>query len=441
MAKVNIYDIASSLRRKVFFLLDLLRGGPVKKHYNEIKYIIEHPADEEAVRLKEKYLNDLLDHAAATTPFYSRYQGRKISGFPVIDKNIIRADSREFISAGKRYSPFTEVVTSGSTGTPFRVVHDKRKRDRNTADTIFFGEAAGFEFGSRLYYFKIWNKINRKSRLRTILENIVPYDVTVLDNEAMKAVHNRLIADRSPRSLLGYASFFDALAAWLRSTDSQPVNNNTRAIIAMSEAFDPHTKESISYYYNAKAVSRYSNVENGIIAQQQPGEPGDFIINEAGYYVEILDFNRDEPVEPGKTGRIVITDLFNYCMPMIRYDTGDAGICEKPSDRRVLRSIEGRRMEMIFDTSGSHVSSFVITNNMWKYIEVRQYQFIQESEKEYLFKLNADLPFARENELIEEFRSYFGKDSVIRVVYVNEIPLLDSGKRRKVMNLWRIGHE
>jgi phenylacetate-CoA ligase len=104
------------------------------------------------------------------------------------------------------------------------------------------------------------------------------------------------------------------------------------------------------------------------------------------------------------------------------------------SVRQVFKSIEGRRMDMIYDTSGSHVSSFVITNNMWKYREVKQYQFIQTSKKNYIFKLNTDLPFIRANELTEEFKGYFGEDANITIDYVHEIPLLDSGKRKKVVN-------
>jgi phenylacetate-CoA ligase len=43
--------------------------------------------------------------------------------------------------------------------------------------------------------------------------------------------------------------------------------------------------------------------------------------------------------------------------------------------------------------------------------------------------------FKRETELIDEFKAYFGHDAVIKVEYVNDVPLLASGKRKKVMNL------
>jgi phenylacetate-CoA ligase len=58
------------------------------------------------------------------------------------------------------------------------------------------------------------------------------------------------------------------------------------------------------------------------------------------------------------------------------------------------------------------------------------------TKKEYLFKININGPFKRETELIKEFKIYLGSDAQFVVEYVNEIPLLDSGKRKKIVNLY-----
>ena len=97
-------------------------------------------------------------------------------------------------------------------------------------------------------------------------------------------------------------------------------------------------------------------------------------------------------------------------------------------------------MDTIYSTSKQLISSFTITNNMWKYHELKQYQFIQSDVKMYTFKLNVDTTFNREQELINEFKTYLGSDAVISIEYVDEIPLLNSGKRRKVVNLMDIHH-
>ncbi len=137
-------------------------------------------------------------------------------------------------------------------------------------------------------------------------------------------------------------------------------------------------------------------------------------------------------------GRIVVTDMFNRAMPMIRNDTGDLGILGKSEkDRRinqVFKKVEGRKMDAIYDVKGEVVSSFTITNSMWKYSELAQYRFIQISTNKYKFKLNSLEKFRRENELVEEFKGYLGNDVEIKVEYIDEIPLLSNGKRKKVLN-------
>jgi hypothetical protein len=51
-----------------------------------------------------------------------------------------------------------------------------------------------------------------------------------------------------------------------------------------------------------------------------------FHVNSDAVFVEVLDFRSGEPVEPGSAGRVVVTDLLNTAMPIIRYDIGDAGV-------------------------------------------------------------------------------------------------------------------
>jgi phenylacetate-CoA ligase len=101
----------------------------------------------------------------------------------------------------------------------------------------------------------------------------------------------------------------------------------------------------------------------------------------------------------------------------------------------IIEKIEGRRMDAIYDTNGNLLSSYVITNGMWDFSEINQYQFIQKSKTSYSFKLSINENFEREGELIDEFRKYLGNEAIIDIEYDNNIPLLSSGKRKKVVNL------
>ena len=72
-------------------------------------------------------------------------------------------------------------------------------------------------------------------------------------------------------------------------------------------------------------------MENGILAQQKTASENEFIINWASYHIEILNIDTNELAPNGTVGRIVVTDFFNYAMPLIRYDTGDLGVIDNQS--------------------------------------------------------------------------------------------------------------
>lgn len=76
---------------------------------------------------------------------------------------------------------------------------------------------------------------------------------------------------------------------------------------------------------------------------------------------------------------------------------------------------------------------------MHEFLEIRQYQFIQEDINNYTMLLNlSDVNvFNREDEMIDMLRSFLGQDANITVSYVSEIPVLKSGKRKQVVNNYK----
>jgi len=427
-------------RKIIFYLKDSLKGGIISKHIKDIDAIIKDPLTENSKSKIENRKKELLKHALKNVPFYRNNSASSnenlLVSFPVVNKNIIRDNIYAFISDNYDINTLSSVVTSGSTGTPFSVYHDSNKKARNSADTIYFGALAGFSIGTQLNYLKIWTKVNRKNKLKSWLENIIPVDVTELSDNEIKKLVLKIKSQKNEKAFLGYSSALQSICDYLKKNEPNTRINNVSAIISMSEGISLNTKNNIKYFFQKQPVSRYSNVENGILAQQSVDGSEEFIVNWASYHIEILDLNNDSSVPYGVPGRIVITDLFNYAMPIIRYDTGDIGILNNNnSGIPILTNVEGRKMDMVFTTKGTLVSSFTITNNMWLYPEIKQYQFIQTNKSKYLFKINIEGKFDREQLLISEFKKYFGVDAEISVEYVNEIPLLNSGKRKKVMNL------
>lgn len=429
-----------NIRKFVFKIKDLLAGSPVGNNIEDIGNIFNDQRSESTrIKLTDRQ-NKILEFAIANVEFYRcnvrSDETLSLGSFPVINKNIIRENLQRFIADNRDTANLFKVVTSGSTGTPFAVYQDIGKKQRNTADTIFFGNLSGYDVGSLLVYLKVWTTINKKNKLKSWAENVLPIDVTQLSDSEIQKLIDKVDKSSSQKAFLAYSSALETIVSFLERTTPNYRFKNVRAVIAMSEAINDRTKALIHKYFKVYAVSRYSNVENGIIAQQRANGDRAFELNMASYKIELLELDSDSPVPLGQPGRIVLTDYFNFAMPMIRYDTGDIGVMEwdESIGKSVLTTVEGRKMDMVFNTSGEIVSSFTITNNMWLYPEIKQYQFIQLSKNAYKFKLNLEGAFVREAELRTEFQRHFGSDASIAVEYVNEIPLLNSGKRKKVVN-------
>jgi phenylacetate-CoA ligase len=428
----------NNIRRRFFWGLDRVKGGQLSIHYKEIMQILSQYSQDEIERANKKQLNHLLNHASHSTNFYAQFDPSDFFTFPVLNKNIIKQRFNDFLTNDPAYPAYRTVVTSGSTGTPFSITQDRRKYQRNTADTIYFGELANYFLGHRLYYLKIWNKINQKSRLLQFAQNIKPVDVLNLDDDHIAIILDQLQSDKSTKSIIAYASVYEAMVSFIKNSEKKYDFSNIHSVIAMSERYEPDIQQAVNELFKVGSVSRYSNMENGILAQHLPNEQDHYVLNQASYIFEILDFDVDEPAKNGHSGRIVITDLYNFSLPLIRYDTGDVGSIYELSDsgmtRIVMDHVEGRKMDIIYDTSGSMLSSYVITNNMWKYSEIDQYQFIQKKADEYTFVLNTEKPFLREQELMDEFRGYLGSNAKLSIEYASHIPVLASGKRKKVIN-------
>ena len=423
-----------NFRRLLFYLFDKLRGSQISKDLNHIR-------DHFDFGKYDNSLEKLLLHTRTTVPIYSQIKASGIVDFPVVNKTIIKNNVDKHISTKVKDQNLVSMTTSGSTGTPFTVYQDIRKKNRNYADTLYFGKLAGYTLGNRNLYLKIWAKEKMLSKWHYTLQNVVPIDVIKLDNNQIEDLIINIEENVNQQySVLGYVSALEQLIRYFEEKDRNYINATFTSVITMSESLSDVTKEKLQIIFRCPVVSRYSNLENGIIAQQEVNGKKRFLINTASYLVEVLNFKNNESAEPGELGRIVVTDLYNYAMPMIRYDTGDVGAIEfDPAEPKklFLSLVEGRKLDLLFDTKGNLVSSYIAYKNMWQYPEISQYQFIQESEKTYRIKVNCKSKFTKEEKLLKELMKYLGDDAQITVEYTTEIPLLASGKRRKIVNLYK----
>ena len=284
--------------------------------------------------------------------------------------------------------------------------------------------------------FRIWTDINRKSKFTAWSRNLVMHDILRLDTSSLESVRQMLQRDKKIKMLLSYASTFENLANYLYELGDTPDLYSISSIISSSEVLQEVTRQRLKAVFGCNVVSMYSNQENGVLAQECI-ENLEFHLNTASYFFEFLKLDRDEPANIGEPARIVVTDLFNRAMPLIRYDTGDIAVlkcsCDCAWHTLAIESVHGRVVDCIYDTKGRLISPLTITNYMWPFDKLRQFQFIQNGKTSYVLKLNGAQGVYEDNEFIKVFCDLLGENAIITVEHVDEIPILNSGKRKHVV--------
>ncbi|WP_159149299.1 hypothetical protein [Dietzia lutea] len=430
-----------TLRETVFWAFDRARGGHIKREILEIEAAVNQPS----AKQQQDALEAQLLHAGSNVPFYEHLRGiRKLEEFPVVNKATIKEAGDRFIATGTDILSCTTASTSGSTGTPFSILHDRRKRRRVSADAIYWGRQAGYELGLPLAHLKVWSDRNRITPATRRFRNIIPIDTTKLTGEEILAALTAAARNR-PLSVISYASSLDLLA---RSLESETFNGTRRSplpriasIVAQSEHLPSEARRLLREHLGVDPVSRYGLEEIGIVGQQARNGNNDYRVNSSSVVVEILEDASPEPAPPGRVGRIVVTELINRAQPLIRYDTGDLGAFRVDEHGRLdttkLAVVEGRKLDQVYDADDRPLTSMVMYNLWWRFPEIRQYQLVQKGRADYLLRLNVSPGFNDEADVIHRFKEIVGASANVEVELTTESFVLSSGKRKSVVSNYK----
>jgi phenylacetate-CoA ligase len=167
---------------------------------------------------------------------------------------------------------------------------------------------------------------------------------------------------------------------------------NLRQVLCIGEVVSPALREKCRQVVGVEIASVYSSQELGYIALQCP-DCGQYHVQTEAVFVEVLD-DEGRTCEAGQVGRVVVTDLCNFAMPLIRYQIGDyAEVGEPCSAGRTLpslRKVLGRRRNMVVHADGRchwPVTGFAKFSSV---APVRQFQFVQHTVDHIEIRLVCD---------------------------------------------------
>jgi hypothetical protein len=116
-----------------------------------------------------------------------------------------------------------------------------------------------------------------------------------------------------------------------------------RQVTTVSEVLEAEPVEACRAAWGVGVTDVYSTKESSYLALQCP-EEGSYHVQSEGVLLEVLD--GDRPCGPGEVGRVVVTPLHNFAMPLIREELGDYAevgeACPCGRGLPVLKRILGR---------------------------------------------------------------------------------------------------
>lgn len=300
---------------------------------------------------------------------------------PIITKKDIRLNPIGFINRRYNISRCYRSHTSGSTGEPTWTYYNRLYWYRKKYfSKIRARMACGMRWGQRVVILEseATRELRLKNRRLSKLFFLLPVKYLSIF-ESPEILLEKLIAFR-PHNIYGPPSCLFAVAKQARQTDTRIVG--LERVFTSSEYLSDTVKNYIKESLRVRIHDVYGSTETKELAWQCAEGQG-YHINEDEAVIEIVD-NQGLVLPAGRPGNIVVTDLRNNAMPLIRYRNQDKGLlmnskCPCGIGFALMQPLTGRASEHVQLPNGHSLSPFLFTTSIEKTRGLLQYQIVQEN--------------------------------------------------------------
>jgi len=211
------------------------------------------------------------------------------------------------------------------------------------------------------------------------------------------------------------ARYLDALAPEIVAGDpisfaeylKLPVTRPPRALISVSMTLLPGLRDRLERRFGCPVLDIYSLNEVGPVGVFDP-DLGGHLLLQPRLYVEILD-RAGRPLPAGETGEITVTGGFNFCLPLLRYRTGDFATLSFGAEGPVLVGLSGRR-PVRYRARGTWINNIDVTHALLPF-PISHFNVHQRADAGVVLRLAPDaMPLAPAAQAA--LASLFGTDAV-----------------------------
>ena len=422
-----------------FTLLNLRSGTYTEKIFSKLR-LSERFNRVELDDIQTVKLTQLIAYVVRTVPFYKnknyssisadRTARELLSSLPILTRADIQSAGMSIRNVYcKRLQ---KSRTGGTTGVPLEIWKDKK--------VISIAEAALWR-GKSWVGIKPWHKAvsiqgfgkgSCYGRLRMRILNKWLFEAFVPKKEsrfkALSRIHNI-----QPRAVEGYVT--DLLSL---SEDQDISSAHVHAVLTTGEMLYPDQKKALASAFNAPVFSYYGCNEIGALAFEC--EHGSMHITDEHVIIEAV--NEQGEAVWDEPGRLLVTDLDNYAMPLIRYEIGDIGMLSRemcPCGRSllVLKELLGRQQDALRNEAGDKLSATFFAGHFRGIEHIQRIQLIQHDVRkvEILYEGNEQSAAKELSAVTKEIHDRLGRQIEVVITRVEQIPLTARGKRLLIRGL------
>jgi len=393
-------------------------------------------------------LKKLLNHAYINTDFYPKHWEKAgihsvddiknmadFAKLPVVTKSDIAEHYQGLLA--KNYANNIKKSTGGSTGQPFRFELNTESNTRREAIMWRGYGWLGAGLGQKTLY--LWGAdIGQPSWFKSLKTDLYHafYNRKMLNSFTMNTNNMNSYVDDinryKPTALVSYVNPLVELAKYI-------INNNVavyspKTILTGAEPLYDHQREVIEQAFNCQVYDTFGCREFMLMSAECQQNKS-LHINSDHLVVETVSEQGESITE--QSGDLVITDLYNYGMPLIRYVNGDRATlinesCDCGNPLPLMKSVDGRKLDIIKTPSGKTIPGELFPHLFKEFVGIIRFQ-VKQSKLDALHILmitNDKFTEKDQQQITNEINKYAASELTLHFELVDDIPLTVSGKHR-----------
>ncbi len=389
----------------------------------------------------------LIKHAGKNVPYYRdlfkmiKFDPEKFRGIedlkkiPILDKEILRTRQKDFIADNAERYGIKWDTTSGTTGTPLKMIIDYSTRANYYGALLRSYNWAGYFFGKKSFSAKGYFLNSGEIHFKRLFNNYRLDSNRLNEKVGLEAIY--VLNKVKPKFYHGYP--FTLLKLGQFALKNGITIHSPDSIIVYGETLSEKRKELLERIYDCKVFDFYSLHECSAMISDCKKNKKHFIEDFA--YHEVVD-DEDNVLDNGLEGTLIGTNYYNYAMPLIRYRIGDKvslgaskSECECGTPFKIVDRVIGRQNDYI-ETADGRLIGNVLEHSIDNANGVIMSQIVQERKNHICINVITDDSFNDESvaHIIKSVRKRVGDEMEIDIKAVKELEKTPGGKTQFLLS-------